>query len=95
MYKWLLENLGKHPFLAYDKFAHGWLHTIIVRGLRSLNVRNAFIIAVVFGIAYEILDYTVQVIRSEYDEKVMKEYAYDSLYDLVWNFIGQVVGLII
>ncbi len=90
---WLMNNLGKHQFLTYDKFAHGWLHTILVRILINIRLSpgRAFIIALCLGIAYEICDYLFYVV----ERKGNKRYIIDCIYDIIWNLFGQIIGILI
>lgn len=95
--KWwqkLLSLLGKHPFFTYDKFAHGWLHTIGVRSLRTIGLENieAFAIMFCFGVLYELIDCAICV---TYHSEKADIYARDSCFDLIWNLFGQIIGLII
>ena len=78
---WWNGLAGKHPFFTFDKFAHGWLHTmIVVFSMNWLDWYWAFLISILFGIAYELL--------------ISKDLK-DSLRDLVWNTIGGLIGLVI
>jgi len=88
---WWNSVAGKHPMFTYDKFAHGWLHTMIVVflmdygflglfNITSIMWYHALLFSVYFGIAYELLT-----------SKDLK----DSLMDIVWNTIGGLIGVLI
>lgn len=84
--------VSNSPVFTYDKFAHGWLHTIIVRSLRSFGIdtMSAIVIAFIFGIIYEFFDLFLHCIILK--DVNTNEYSIDSMYDIVWNFVGQVIG---
>ena len=79
--KWFISLLGKNPWFTHDKFAHGWLHTIIVVFCRNYTTWQwALAISVIFGVVYELV--------TSRDVK-------DSLRDVAWNTIGGLIGILI
>lgn len=89
-----------------DKVFHGWLHTMLVRGLitHGLNIpiiKNfhpdkwyyALLISFVFGILYEIGDLVWHCIIKK--DLSFITYVKDSIKDIIWNTIGGLFGCII
>jgi len=91
--KKIIDMLGEDLWFTHDKFAHGWLHTMIVRCLRTCGVPwyLAIIYSISFGIIYEVITEVVYpLIRyGEFGDVT------DGLKDIVWNFVGCVLGSLV
>lgn len=86
----------KSDWFSYDKWAHGWLHMMVVRVMRSyteFSLLGIFVISLLVGIAYEIGDLIWHCVIKK--EITFKEYLKDSLKDLCWNVIGASTGMVI
>ena len=96
-------NILKSDWFSYDKFAHAWLHTIIVRRCRTWGVppQYAFAYSVIFGVGYEYLwdNFLYHIIVPKLAEWIeWIDYDPNNKYclkDIVWNTIGGIVGLIL
>ena len=89
-------KLLKSDWFSRDKPFHGWLHSMVVRAMRSYTVfplEKVILISVMGGIVYEIGDLIYHCAIKK--ELTFKEYVKDSLRDLCWNIAGTITGLVI